>query len=263
MHLPPIKMTKLHKIIGSYTVLVMNKERQEVATGTLMKYLGRVFVITVKHILENTDPNKIILSFGNPIRHSIDKHIYMHPKLDLAYIELSAGTVNLLLGPITNYFEPKSTLLIKVPMENGKAVLPCCGVGLPNAMHKMDFTDNTLYAWTLFFSGELEQYSSLPSELAGYEFDPRFHAWLNMSGTDFINEYGERSDFNIPPFGLSGCGIWIFKPETVDDDDPWYTLLGVQSSAIVKKRYLKIVGAQPLFHEIEHSTSLFMENSME
>lgn len=235
-------MPNLIRMIGRHTVLIFNKTSKKIGTGLLVMKDEHLYAFTAKHLIEDTDPDSVVISFGPPTTDVLPKKFHPHDKFDISLISLDPRH-HYYYDVITTPYESRKRCFVEIPYENLPDIR-FCGVGLPTERATFDQTSNTLRVGSLFFSGS--PLKELPPRLSHIAYDNNNEIWIDMTG-DFIDENGNLTEFTVSPKGISGCAIWFYDPSTMDADKPLYTLIGIQSAALIESRYLRIVHADHLF----------------
>ncbi|MBI3766724.1 MAG: hypothetical protein HY277_09535 [Ignavibacteriales bacterium] len=245
---------------------MFNKQTGDIATGLLLDIHVAKLVLTVAHIFEGADPADLLVSLGiSSQSYTMKKEkVWQDLALDLAYIQLNPFETTIFQGDGVKFFQPHKGTPLNAPHKPFR----CAICGFPSKMASYKKSDNIIEASTcLVTSPPPLPYEQLPP---GIEATPENPNGKNPK-VNFLLKHGPKqstftlNDHQAPtspvdPRGLSGAGIWIFNPESENDDAPEYSLFGIQTSFYHTHDLLVSTAVEPLMKQIEQDYRVSFSN---
>jgi len=221
----PYIPTSLHSHIRSHSVFVFEVGGDGFGSGVLVNIANRVFVLSAEHVIRgDIDINLGIVPHQS--RFTI-LNKWSDEESDIGFLELDPFEVNIRLSQYSAPFSVHRKILAEIPSNRTRLAL----CGFPRGEAKE--VDGVKQVPVTFITVALLAYELWTSQLKS-KYDPKKRLVIPYGekwGGPFVD--GNKIPRNpISPFGLSGCGLWHFDPETQDSDKPVYSLIGIQHSTV-------------------------------
>jgi hypothetical protein len=214
--------SNLQKKIRSHLALLYDREEGSVGSGILVRAASRIFVLTAAHVLFD----HLQINLGLPWQRSpltiLDQ--WTDPSLDIAFIELKPFEVEMLRHD--NHQPYVVHKKVKTYVQHMKKTLVLCGY--PAHLHT--HTDNGVAFTPLFLVCVLLGPDDWPSFLKERK-DPTCNFAVPCGpkyGVHFRDE--QKQIMRLYPKGMSGCGLWLYDPQTEHTESASYSLLGILHS---------------------------------
>lgn len=242
--------TNFHRALQSHSVVLLNKRTLHVATGILLQHNERFLILTVAHFLEDVPPDELLIHLGiSGQRYPMKKErVWTNKSLDLAYILLNTFEAQL--------FQNKLVPLVVRHTSNrniANNTVRCALCGYPSSMANFKDDSNIVVAETLLVTTTPLTSEQWPSGIKESGKDPKVHFLLKYGPKQagkFLNREGDPMT-PIPPFGLSGAGVWVYDPSTENSTRPDYSLFGIQTGFFESEQLLVGTIIEPLFKQIQ------------
>jgi hypothetical protein len=242
--------TNFHKLIQSHSVLLVNKKEHSIATGIFIKYNELYFVLTVAHILIDTALENILINFGIPGQeYPVKKAQYWKDDyLDLAFMKLNSFEAEIFQYKIQPFI-----IHNKLLGDFSTRLLKCAISGYPISLaYKKN--SNKIIGETFLITTPLsllpERWPKAIIENGKNPKDNFLLKYGHKHAREILYSNEERKTL-IDPKGLSGSGIWIFDPNSENDEQPKYVLFGIQTGFYESSQLLAGTKVDLLFKQIE------------
>ena len=240
--------TKLHKILQSHSVPLVNRKTKEIATGLFLRFRNVHLVLTVHHAFCNTNPDDVLANLGiSGQRYPMKKmDFWENTDLDLCFFRLDDFKVTT-FSALSVPFEFRSRVNQSGLTPNLRAAI----CGFPSSRASFDETTKTVSARTFLNTTSFILPERWPPNITGK--NPKDH-FLLTHGTK-IGAYTLDEECNPTnpeqPFGLSGAGVWLIDKTTENAEKPIYSLFGIQTGYFRQPGLLCGSFINPMIDQIE------------
>lgn len=211
--------SNLHKAIRSHSVFIFNPTTKDFGSGVLVVLEKRIFVFSARHILDGD----IDISFGI-IPHQTPFTIlgkWIHPTLDIGYIELKSSEAYLRMGELTVPFMIGGKRRGAMPTMNPTFAI----CGFPR--QSMKDTDQGRQIEVYYMTVALLPHKKWPDAFAHFNVDDTFLIIYGEKRGGTIRDAEGNPVTPMHPRGMSGSALWYVDPGTEHSDRPSYSLLGI------------------------------------
>jgi hypothetical protein len=240
--------TKLHKILQSHCVALINKKENTIATGLLLRFMNVHLVLTVHHLFYNTSPDDILVNLGTSGQRYVMKKMdfWENAALDLCFFRLDDFEVTT-FSALSVPFEIKSCIIQTGLTPNLRAAI----CGFPSSLVSFDEMTKTFAARTFLNTTSFIIPERWPSDITNK--NPKDHFLLahgTKKGALVLDEEGNPTNPE-QPYGLSGAGVWLIDSTTENAEKPIYSLFGIQTSFFPQHGLLCGSFIDPMIKQIE------------
>lgn len=237
--------------IASHTVVIdvslVSKQKPDWGTGSLIKINDKFFILSCKHVVkpEYEIDNLRFLYRNIETFQFVEKEVIkkIHPYL--IYPNLHK-TFPQKLPIIDRIYSDNEDDLVLLEIDSSSEEIKeynffeITGRGVKTPEGKTEI-------YYMGFSRELTVKASMYGDIAVFGFFGWSFTIEKNINTEYFNpikhfliEFKITNDFNIDPYGLSGCGVWSRKPSGKDKLwTPNVYLIGVQQSYFKESQVLK------------------------
>lgn len=212
-----------------YQLKEYKKRPKARGTGVLLKYIGKHFLLTAKHVVNDVEENNLLyFRSGSNGYLSISGKVGMmdtelDSKIDLAFIELGEENIASINAIRNKKFLTPEHVGAGFKLATKETIIAC---GFPDQTTKVD--KKTLEPYVV------GQYKFLPHVENGiyehYNYDPQIKVGLSYHGKSFNLKTNEKIN-KVEPHGMSGGGIWKVGVEHfIDEDLVRYHLIGIMTN---------------------------------
>jgi hypothetical protein len=230
--------TELHKKILTHTIFIFNRETKFLGSGILIDYQNSPYIITVEHLLKKSNLDEIFIHLGiDNFKHILKKQlVFLDENLDLVFFRLDEFESKILRGHRTIPFK-----VLKKDHEKFSKDYRIAVCGFPDELANYYKNRNIKNAEPYFFTTTPLEKQEWPIDLAESDKNVNKNIILKYGrkkSGKILNQDKEEIEAPMEPFGMSGGGIWLYKTETENDENPAYGLIGIQTGVYTRRELL-------------------------
>jgi hypothetical protein len=234
-----ITESNLVQKIRSHLTLLYDPVDGHVGSGVLVQAGSRVFVLTAAHVLFDHLQINLGLQWQRSSLTILDQ--WTNPTLDIAFIELKPFEVQVFRhdqhSPYVIHKKVKSFI------PHMKKTLALCGY--PVSQHTR--TEKAVGFTPLFLACPLLGSDDWP-HFVKEKKNPQDNFAVPCGpkyGGYFYDEHKEI--MKLSPKGMSGCGLWLYDPDSEHTSSPSYSLVGILHSYFPQDQLLVGTFAERIF----------------
>lgn len=222
---------QLWKFIEKYDYHLKDNKKIPKAkgTGVLLKYIGKHFLLTAKHVIEDVSEENLLYFRSAPDEYlSITGIVGMmdtenDSEIDLAFVEISEENVKHLNAIINQKFLTPDHVGAGFQPAPNETIIAC---GYPDKKTQVDKKSLELNV--------VGQYKFLPhvedSIYEHYKYDKQTKIGLSYHGKSFDIKTNQKIN-KVEPHGMSGGGIWKVGVEDLFGEDlVKFHLIGIMTN---------------------------------
>jgi hypothetical protein len=206
------------------------------------------FILTAAHTLTDLKNRTLFINLGIPYQNCsfMINNIWSDEYFDISYIEISTDDCEKYrkdIIPITLYgIAPSNTI---APKYRAAAI-----IDYPFKDLEMDEIHKTYEVKTTYILSQMINIDKWPNSIDKSKTDFMLIEYGERHGYKFVDQNGNTVNKTEDPRGLSGSAIWKFNPETMNSENPEYSLWGIQNSWFEKSQVLCGAYIEPLIKQI-------------
>lgn len=193
-------------------------------TGVLLKHMGKHFILSAKHVLEDiSNENPIYFRYGANELQSIRGEVGMiedEKNLDIGFIELADDIVNVINGIQNLKFLTSEDVAYGFELDKDQTLIACGFMESKSRVDKNSFDITAVQSCQILSHVRDKVY-----KFSKYTKQTRIG--LSIHGKQTTID-GEKKIKKVEPNGMSGGGVWIVWTEKFLDEMLFrYHLIGI------------------------------------
>lgn len=255
--------SKRDKIFFSHLVYIKNEVTNEFGTGVIIDNLKDYYVLTASHVIQNAMESQLYLNLGIGYRSSLENIKILTSDnstgLDYAIIHCSRFETQIKFGKHNKPFVFNRKEELSDVSDFNRTTI----TGYPNELVKstLDFPQRIYFS---IWNKMPTPFESCPSEIKEL-IDKKYFLVFDFhpNRTDqFVDEKGNKQDiFDLS--GMSGCPVWIFNKDSINDEQPLYALYGIYVSTYNVNKFWIFTKVDSIFNDAKDkfNINLLVDNT--